>query len=100
MKAGFALNIERLYGPAIIRVAAKHLLRELAAELGADSHIDAARIKDNVILRGPDTSAGVAALAKSLMDAAGVTKCRKGAVMGLELLFTCLLYTSPSPRDS
>lgn len=98
MKTGFALNIERLYGPGIVRVAAKHLLRELAAELGADSHIDAARIKDNFILRGPDTSAGVATLAKSLMEAAGVTKCRKGAVTALELLFTLPAATTTDPR--
>ena len=43
MTVGYSLNIERLYGSGIVRVAAKHLLRELAAELGADSHIDAAR---------------------------------------------------------
>jgi hypothetical protein len=98
VKAGFALNIERLYGPGIVRVAAKHLLRELAAELGADSHIDAARMKDNFILRGPDTSAGVAALAKSLMEAAGVTKCRKGAVTALELLFTLPAAATINPR--
>ncbi|SFU93927.1 plasmid recombination protein [Pseudoduganella namucuonensis] len=99
MSAGYALNIERLYGPGIVRVAAKHLLRELAAELGADSHIDAARIGENFILRGPDTSAGVAALAKSLLDAAGVVKCRKGAVTALELLFTLPAATTLDPRQ-
>ncbi len=99
MKAGFALNIERLYGPSIVRVAAKHLLRELAAEMGADSHIDVARIKDNFILRGPDTAAGVAALAKSLMDEAGVLKCRKGAVTALELLFTLPAAAGINPRQ-
>ena len=98
MTVGYSLNIERLYGSGIVRVAAKHLLRELAAELGADSHIDAARIGDNFILRGPNTAAGVATMAKSLMEAAGVTKCRKGAVTCLELLFTLPAASTIDPR--
>jgi hypothetical protein len=99
MTAGYALNIKRLYGPAIVRAAAKHLLRELAAELGADSHIDPMRIADNFILRGPDTAAAVATLAKELMEAAGISKCRKGAVTCLELLFTLPAATTVDPRQ-
>lgn len=98
MTVGFALSIKRLYGPGIVRAASKHILRELVAELVADSHIDATRIADNFILRGPATSAEVAGLAKSLMEAAGVTKCRKGAVMGLELLFTLPPSADVEPR--
>ena len=88
MTAGYALAIKRLYGAGIVRVASKHNLREIAAEIGVDGHIDPSRIADNIVLRGPATAEGVAQLAKSLMDAAGVTKCRKTAVMALELLFT------------
>lgn len=99
MTAGYALNIERLYGSGIIRAAAKHNLREIAAEIGADGHIDAARIADNFILRGPSTAKEVAALAKSLMEAAGVLKCRKGAVTALELLFTLPAATTIDPRQ-
>lgn len=98
MTAGFALSIKRLYGPGIVRAASKHLLRELASELGADSHIDVERIADNIILRGPGTAAEVADLAKSLMEQAGVVKCRKGAVMCLELLFTLPPSADVEPR--
>jgi len=97
MAACHALSIKRLYGPHIIKVAAKHNLREIAAEIGCDSHIDAARIPDNFDLRGPATADGVAQLAKSLMDNAGIAKLRKTAVMALELLFTLPATTSIDP---
>lgn len=99
MTAGYALAIKRLYGAGIVRVAAKHNLREIAAELGADGHIDAARIADNITLRGPASADGVAQLAKSLMESAGVTKCRKTAVMALELLFTLPAAAAIDPRQ-
>lgn len=99
MTVGYALAIKRLYGAGIVRVAAKHNLREIAAELGADGHIDAARIADNFTLRGPATADGVAQLAKSLMESAGVTKCRKTAVMALELLFTLPAAAAIDPRQ-
>jgi hypothetical protein len=97
--SGYALTIERKYGPAIIRVAAKHNLREIAAEIGADSHIDAARIRDNFSLRGPDTAAGVVREAKALLDAAGVVKLRKNAVTALELMFTLPARTNVALRE-
>lgn len=77
MTTGYPLTIERKYGAGIVRVMAKHNLREIAAELGTDGHIDPARIADNVILRGPNTADGVAMLAKSLMKAADVPKLKK-----------------------
>jgi len=99
MTVGYALAIKRLYGPGIVRVASKHNLREIAAEIGVDGHIDAARIADNFTLRGPNTADGVAQLAKSLMDRAGVVKCRKTAVMALELLFTLPTGTTVNLRQ-
>lgn len=98
MTTGYALAIKRLYGSGIVRVAAKHNLREIAAEIGADGHIDRARIADNFILRGAATADGVAHLAKSLMDAAGAVKFRKTSVMALELLFTLPAATAIDPR--
>ncbi|MEJ7805515.1 MAG: plasmid recombination protein [Telluria sp.] len=99
MATGHALAIKRMYGPGIILVAAKHNLREIAAEIGADSHIDAARIRDNFNLRGPNTAAGVAQLAKSLLDAAGVVDFRRTAVRALELLFTLPAGSTINPRE-
>lgn len=98
MTASFALSINRLYGAHIVKVAAKHNLREIAAENGCNGHIDAARISSNFDLRGPATADGVARLAKSLMEDAGITKLRKTAVMALELLFTLPAATSIDPR--
>jgi hypothetical protein len=88
MTASYPVRIERMYGAGIVRVAAKHNLREFAAEIGEDSHIDPARVKDNFVLRGPSTASDVACLAKSLMGAAGITKLRTNAVTALELLIT------------
>lgn len=99
MATGHALAIKRMYGPGIILVAAKHNLREIAAEIGTGSHIDAARIRHNFNLRGPNTAAGVAQLAKSLLDAAGVVDFRKTAVRALELLFTLPAGSTINPGE-
>lgn len=84
------LRIKKLTGKNIIQVAAKHNCRELAAEIGltAESHIDPKRIRRNIILRGADTAAGIAATAQLLMDDAKVRTLRKDAVMGLEIIFS------------
>jgi hypothetical protein len=82
------MAMEKLKGPNIIRKAAKHNLREIAAERGADSHIDVARTSCNVILAGPGSAAEVASLAQSLMEQAGVKPKRKDAVLGIEILFS------------
>lgn len=74
-------------------------MRELVAEMGADSHIDPARIQDNFILRGPDNAADVVQLANSLQDTAGVTKLRKTAVRALELMFTLPTDTAIDTRE-
>lgn len=99
MTTGYALTIERKYGAGIVRVMAKHNLREIAAEIGTDSHIDPARIADNIILRGPGTANSVALLAKSLMKAANVPKLKKTAVWALELLFTLPADTTIDPSE-
>lgn len=85
----FPMAIDRLSGQRIITTAAKHNLREIVAEIGAEQRIDPTRGADNIILRGPDTADGVAALRKSLLDAAKLKKkLRVDAVQGLEVLFT------------
>lgn len=85
----FPMTLGRLIGKGIITRAAKHNLREIATEIGADKHIDPARIKDNIILRGAATAEGVTALRKSLLDAAQLKRTlRVDAVQGVEILFT------------
>lgn len=82
------LRIKKLKGSGIIGIAARHNLREIQAEIGADSHINTSRTPLNVILRGAGTAADVAAEALGLMEQAGVLPLRKGAVTGLEILFS------------
>jgi hypothetical protein len=99
MTSAYLLAIGRISGPGAIQGAARHNLRELVAEMGADSHIDPARIQDNFILRGPDNAADVVLLAKALQDTAGVTKLRKTAVRALELMFTLPAGTAIETRE-
>lgn len=83
------LRIKKLTGKSVLLIAAKHNLREIAAERGAlQGHIDHTRIASNVILRGSSTAAGVAQAAQVLMDQAGVRSLRKDAVRGLEIIFS------------
>jgi hypothetical protein len=82
------LRIKKLRGAGIIKSAAKHNLREIAAEIGAAGHIDAARISDNIILRGPDSADAVAHSAEALLADAKIGKLRKDAVRGLEIVFS------------
>ncbi|QRX84269.1 plasmid recombination protein [Glaciimonas sp. PAMC28666] len=84
------LRIKKLTGKAIIQVAARHNHREIVAELGAgsDSHIDPARTCANIVLSGPESASGVAALAQGLLDNSGVKALRKDAVRGLEIIIS------------
>lgn len=82
------LLAKSLRGKNIIRTAMKHNLREIQADIGADSHIDAKRTRLNIILAGAATSAEVAATAKRLMIEAGIAKPRKNGSMGIEIVFS------------
>lgn len=94
----FPIRIKKLKGPGIVRAAAKHNLREIAAEIGAAGHIDPARIQSNLILRGPASADEVASEAKARMADAGITRPRATAVMALELLFTLPADTGVNVR--
>lgn len=76
--------------PSTLMQAARHNRREIQAELGASGHIDVSRIDQNETVVGPDSAAGVVALARSLMAGAGVDvgKLRKDHVQAIELLFS------------
>jgi hypothetical protein len=58
--------------PNIVRDAARHNLREIQAELGAESSIDSRRSRRNEILEGPATAAEVVAGANQRMRGAGI----------------------------
>lgn len=91
------LRIKKLTGKGIIRTAMKHNLRELQAELGADSHINATRTALNTVMAGAVTSGGVFEYAEGLMLEAGVGPLRKDAVRGLELVVSLPLASRINP---
>jgi hypothetical protein len=95
----YPASIKRLKGQGIIRRAAKHNLREIAAEIGVDRRIDAKRIHLNYALRGPDTSEEIVSLRNSLLSDAGIKKLRSDAVEGLEVLFTWPFQDKECPRQ-
>jgi hypothetical protein len=74
----------------VILICAKHNLRELAVppKLGANYLAMRYDSTKNKILAGPSTAAEVAALAKSLIYAAGVRTIRVNATMAVELVFS------------
>lgn len=94
MTVSFPVAVKRLKGQNIVKNAAKHNLREIAAEIGAANHINAARIGENIILRGAPTADEVARTARLLMVAGNVRKLRVDAVQGLEVLFTLPLHSN------
>jgi hypothetical protein len=87
------LRIKKLKGGGIIATAARHNLREIQAEIGADSHIDPLKTSQNVVLRGAGRASDVAAAAVKLMEQAKLKKpLQKNGVHGLEIL--CSLPSS------
>jgi len=79
--------------------AARHNLRDIQKELGANSHIDAGRTCLNETIAGPDTPKAVVALAMGLMTGAGASKLRKDYTQAHELLFTLAADTTVNLQD-
>ena len=63
--------LKRKFSKSRVRDAARHNLREIKAEQGADSHIDASRSAENEVLRGPPTAKEVEVAFDQKMKAAG-----------------------------
>lgn len=81
------LRIKKLRGSGIIASAARHNLREIQSENGADSHIDPDKTSQNIVMKGAGRAADVSAQAVSMMEQANV-KRRKNEVLGLEIIFS------------
>jgi hypothetical protein len=81
-------SIGKASGVGALLKFARHNKREIQAELGTASRIDARRCNLNYSLAGPSTAQAIAELAKRLMVGAGVTTLRKDAVRAIELLFS------------
>lgn len=76
--------------PSTLEMAARHNLREIQAEQGAKSHIDATRIRDNLVLAGPETASAVSDLARALLSSAQIdtTKMRRDHCQAIEVVFS------------
>jgi hypothetical protein len=88
MSGAAFLRIKKLKGGGIIAVAARHNRRVVQAEIGASGSIDPTRSHLNETLMGAATADDVGQLAKDLMASAGISKLRKDAVRGLEIVFS------------
>lgn len=81
------LRIKKLTGSGIIAIAARHNLREIQAERGADRHINPSMTSQNIVMQGAARASEVAAEAVRMMEQANV-KRRKNEVLGLEIVFS------------
>lgn len=76
--------------PSTLINAARHNLREIQAERGARSHIQAHLSANNQVLHGSTTSAGVLKLAAELIQRYAVPRCkfRRDHVQAIEFLIS------------
>lgn len=93
------LRVSKISPKQRLAAAARHNLREIQRELGANSHINSSATHRNLILAGPPQSADVVHLAESLMREAGIQKPRKDAVWAVEYLFSLPAKTKISVVD-
>lgn len=87
--------------PSTLMQAIRHNRREIQAELGAHSHIDATSTQHNETIAGAGNAAAVVALAQSLLVGAGVdtAKLRKDYCQAIELLFSLAPDTTLNTGD-
>jgi len=74
--------------PCTLLQAAKHNLRQIQSEFGANGHINPLRMADNVTLAGPATAALVQALADELLALVDTTKLKRDHVQAIEAVFS------------
>lgn len=77
-------------GPVSLLTAARHNLREIQAELGADGHIDATLMYLNETWVGPGTAVKVVELSDQIMNEAGLNAAamRKNRCQAIEIVFS------------
>ena len=87
---------KKYHGQVIVRVCAKHNLREISKEYGQpDSYIDASRTVLNYILSGASTSDGVAKAQDEIMaDVEIPDSLRSNTIRAFEMVFTIPLSAS------
>ena len=80
------LRIKKITGRDIVRIAARHNLRELQAELGGGASYRPHSLWTESVIAGSDSAAGVATECERLMHDAAVGKLRRDAVRGVEII--------------
>lgn len=85
--------------PQTLMDAARHNLREIQAEQGASSHIDASRIKHNEVLFGPLTAKEVQAQAGALLALVDTTKLKRDHVQAVEAVFSLPSGARVAPKE-
>lgn len=74
--------------PCTLLNAARHNLREIQAEMGANHGIDATKSASNKVLAGPSVAAEVVERARQLEQAAGVVHKRPDYCQAIEAVFS------------
>lgn len=92
------LALKKLTGQAVVLIAARHNLREIQAEMGANSHINPTKSCLNLRLAGPSTAQEVYELASLLMARADLGKLRKDAVRAIEVVVSLPAGVSIEPE--
>lgn len=82
--------------PCSLITAARHNLREIQAEMGADGRLDIERLKFNEVLMGPSIASDVASVAQQKLNEWGFKKRRKDYVQAIEMVFS---LPANSPLD-
>lgn len=74
--------------PCTLMEAARHNLRQIQAELGANGHINPRRMVENITLAGPATAAQVQTMADELLAAVDTSKLKRDHVQAIEVVFS------------
>lgn len=93
------LRLGKVTGKVHLMQAARHNLREIQAELGADGHIDPTRTHLNEVLAGPSNAAQVVRIAEQQIERAGIKLLRRDCVWAVEMLFTLPAHTNIDWRN-
>lgn len=85
-----SIGMSRVNGrkPCTLLEAARHNLREIQAEQGANSHIDPQRTRHNAVLAGPATAEEVRHLASALLEGADISRLKRDHVQAIEAMFS------------
>jgi hypothetical protein len=88
--AAKTIGMSKRFGrkPCSLLSAARHNLREIQSELGADGRLDVGRIALNEVLIGSSVASDVVSVAQAKLSEWGVSTRRKDYVQAIEMVFS------------